>query len=48
MILMMVLSVNVPVFRKFADMRALLMHPYVLVFFGGGAGKCTTLRSSAD
>ena len=39
MILMMVLLRNVPVFRKFVDMRALLMHPYVLVFFGGGLGS---------
>ena len=26
-------------FRKFADMRILLMHPYVLVFVGGGTGS---------
>lgn len=26
-------------FRKFAHMRTLLMHPYVLVFVGGGAGS---------
>ena len=26
-------------FRKFVHMRALLMHPYVLVFVGGGAGS---------
>lgn len=26
-------------FRKFACMRAVLMHPYVLVFMGGGVGS---------
>ena len=36
---MRVLSVSVAVFCKFADMRALLTHPYVLVFLGGGAGS---------
>lgn len=34
-----VLAANVPVFRKFVTMRALLTHPYVLVFFGGGLGS---------
>jgi CrcB protein len=39
MILMAVLSISVTLFRKFVDMRALLMHPYVLVFLGGGVGS---------
>ena len=39
MIQIRVLSANVPVFRKFVTMRALLMHPFVLVFFGGGLGS---------
>lgn len=36
---MLVLTIDVAVFCKFAAMRALLMHPYVLVFLGGGAGS---------
>ncbi|WP_227699084.1 fluoride efflux transporter CrcB [Spirosoma radiotolerans] len=39
MILRLVLSASIPVFRKFANMRALLMNAYVLVFFGGGLGS---------
>jgi len=35
----MVLSVSIPVFCKFANMRALLTNAYVLVFFGGGLGS---------
>ncbi|WP_461075604.1 fluoride efflux transporter CrcB [Spirosoma flavus] len=30
---------SLPIFRKFAGMRLLLTHPYVLVFMGGGAGS---------
>jgi CrcB protein len=39
MIVMLFVAVSIADFRKFAAMRALLMHPYVLVFLGGGAGS---------
>ncbi len=39
MIVRLVIAVNVAVFCKFVGMRALLTHPYVLVFFGGGVGS---------
>ncbi|GAB3733790.1 fluoride efflux transporter CrcB [Spirosoma lituiforme] len=39
MILMRGLPAGIPVFRKFVTMRALLMHPYMLVFLGGGLGS---------
>ena len=35
----MAVLASLPNFRKFVGMRILLMHPYVLVFLGGGMGS---------